>query len=101
MALSALIKQPTRLTLLRRPALPGHSTDRCDEASQCGVSGWAPGGLVPGAAVDAGLSGENAAEGVEWAKWSVEGVALRDSKRPHGSALRIPVTEWATFRSII
>src|SRR5262245_48280879 len=35
----------------------------CDEASQCGVGGWAPCGLAAWAAVDAGVSDEDATEG--------------------------------------
>jgi hypothetical protein len=38
---------------------------RRDEASQCGVGGWAPGGLAAWAAVDAGVADVKADEGAD------------------------------------
>src|SRR5690349_7525613 len=39
---------------------------RRDEASQCGVGGWAPRGLAAWAAADAGFTDEDAAEGAAY-----------------------------------
>ncbi|MEV6984127.1 DUF397 domain-containing protein [Sphaerisporangium sp. NPDC051017] len=36
---------------------------------------------------------------VELAALHDNGMAIRDSKRPHGPVLRIPATEWVAFRS--
>ncbi|MEU9889689.1 DUF397 domain-containing protein [Sphaerisporangium sp. NPDC051011] len=36
---------------------------------------------------------------VEIAALHGDGMAIRDSKRPHGPVLRIPAAEWVAFRS--
>ncbi|MEU9886855.1 DUF397 domain-containing protein [Sphaerisporangium sp. NPDC051011] len=49
--------------------------------------------------VKSSYSSDNGGDCIEVATLSVEGVVLRDSKRPNGPVLRIPATEWAAFRN--
>ncbi|MEV6983849.1 DUF397 domain-containing protein [Sphaerisporangium sp. NPDC051017] len=48
--------------------------------------------------VKSSYSGDNGGDCVELAALSSLGMAVRDSKRPHGPVLRVPITEWAAFR---
>ncbi|MEU9887473.1 DUF397 domain-containing protein [Sphaerisporangium sp. NPDC051011] len=41
----------------------------------------------------------NGGECVELAVLHDDGMAIRDSKRPHGAVLRVPATEWVAFRT--
>ncbi|MEU9891854.1 DUF397 domain-containing protein [Sphaerisporangium sp. NPDC051011] len=48
--------------------------------------------------VKSSYSGDNGGECVELAMLIGNGMAIRDSKRPHGPVLRVPTAEWAAFR---